>query len=1366
MVFQYVKRKRKWILVLPAAMLVLAGIGVVIQKATRTNEILKQQLLVRIRPFLDQGTDIRKLDFSLSNLHLRGVKLAPKNRTFLLEIDDLKIGYSLWNVIRYGFDPNKIAYEIVLQHPVFTLKKQQPAQEDSSRRNGRDTFRKTIDAFGSIQRFTVSNGDLRLENDIGQHVLLAHQLDGHLWTQPPDSGDLRLAGYLFDSKKQNLRLNGKINLLTGALVRLAAGIDESELSQEIPLLVPGFMAIRSGRIKAALQLDPDRGVKGIFELRNGFFSLKKAPMQFDGVELIGSIADSNLVFHGTVQRFNGSHLSISGKMRNWLRPRFDVSVSCPRLNLNSFITHMSPTAGSAVSGEAMMNLRLSGVAQNPTLDGRFFSDRFQLYGVSVNRLESRFSLRDSVLTLNGSTSPDEPLGVLMQGRMDLTDDRKMTQLAIALKGDFRSGAPGWLQKRVETLTGNLEGRFDGAFDKIAGSVQGKLAVFPKGNPQTVLYPELIYLNKQFAIALRSNQDFKMDGNVSNFFQNDIQWNITAEGAQWLLDFLPETGLDRCGKDLQIQLVFNGSQKEWFLETKCIRSRKPSTKTLEGKLVSKTGWKNRKEFSLKANYFGPAGDALPVEAQWILTPNSMTVRQCEIGSWIYAQGQIPRSDSEGLKADIRIDNLVFEKLHSVFPGLKPFVGRINGRIQFSGTRGKPLSRVEASLDKGNFNGVNGFEGEMNCDWTGKIFRSGDIEIRKNNIPLLVGHFAPSKGDSVTGKIQSGNLQFSELTQAWTGRKNMFNGEGAFEFGIHGSGLAPLVSGRIRIRNGSVKTMTFSDFSADITDTLQDQTGLAGGICQIRNGILVRDDGLNVEFWGDIPHGKTKTGDFSVMAKGNILGVLTEADPFFKKASGIGELFMKFAGERGAWTPSTGWIKLEKGQLELSSIVKKIEKLQLDARLVEGSPFLQITRCSGQVGSGLFSVNNDQARGVKPFVLPVVGIDLGVLYFTSQGRGIPVHIPGLMEPGDEGWIAFSGLNRGESFMITGPVSSFGLVGTLFLNDNRVTFPFLDTGGSGSGSDFLDRIHWNLRVVPRNDVHYIRNIGSPFGNVYLDLQLQNGNGELRFEGVIQDSTFNVWGRLVSTDGSIEVLDRYFKPERITFDYPKGAYTMKTDSTSLSFLSGRAYTTLTDSTGARTTVWMNLVTPNRITGYEEKGGMLEKVQFKFSTDNPNLGRTEADLLAALGYSTKEIKNRAYDAVGMQVDNYFFRPIFGPIERSMRRYLGLDMVRFSSMFGRNLIQLRELQPMGFDPRWLLRSTKLTVGKYLAPGLVLTYSGEIQNEYGYWLHTDGIGLKHSLTLEYSIRPDLFLEMEYLYDNRLLMQRREDARIWLRHVFPF
>jgi hypothetical protein len=239
--------------------------------------------------------------------------------------------------------------------------------------------------------------------------------------------------------------------------------------------------------------------------------------------------------------------------------------------------------------------------------------------------------------------------------------------------------------------------------------------------------------------------------------------------------------------------------------------------------------------------------------------------------------------------------------------------------------------------------------------------------------------------------------------------------------------------------------------------------------------------------------------------------------------------------------------------------------------------------------------------------------------------------------------------------------------------------------------------------------------------------------------------------------VLDRYFRPERIIFEYPKGGTPI---------FSGRAYTTVVDSMGVSSTVWLNLVSVDRETGLEEKGGPWSRVQFRFSTDNPNLGRNEADLLAAIGYSEGNMKNRAYDALGIQVENRLFRPIFKPIEKGLRKYLGFDMVKFSSMFSRNIFEQQTAETPIFDPKLLLRSSKVTLGKSFAPGLMLVYTGEVQNDYRYVYPMHGIGLRHALAVEYAIKPELMLELEYTYDSALLIQRREDKRIWLRHVFPF
>ena len=83
----------------------------------------------------------------------------------------------------------------------------------------------------------------------------------------------------------------------------------------------------------------------------------------------------------------------------------------------------------------------------------------------------------------------------------------------------------------------------------------------------------------------------------------------------------------------------------------------------------------------------------------------------------------------------------------------------------------------------------------------------------------------------------------------------------------------------------------------------------------------------------------------------------------------------------------------------------------------------------------------------------------------------------------------------------------------------------------------------------------------------------------------------------------------------------------------------------------------------------------------------------------------------------------------------------------------------------LLRSTKLVIGKFLADRFFLLYTGQLEAGVKYRFQQKGLGLRHTLGLEYRISPKLRLQMEYDYDSLHLLDR-DDKRIVIRHWFPF
>ena len=188
------------------------------------------------------------------------------------------------------------------------------------------------------------------------------------------------------------------------------------------------------------------------------------------------------------------------------------------------------------------------------------------------------------------------------------------------------------------------------------------------------------------------------------------------------------------------------------------------------------------------------------------------------------------------------------------------------------------------------------------------------------------------------------------------------------------------------------------------------------------------------------------------------------------------------------------------------------------------------------------------------------------------------------------------------------------------------------------------------------------------------------------------------------------------------------------------------------------------------EKGRWDEDVRFRLSSDNPNIvGSNEIQVLASLGYSVQSFPDKAKDVIGISTDNLIFRPLFRPVERKLEQTLGLDVIRFRSSFAKNIIFLNSNAYSKIDTRHrrylLFRSTQLTVGKYLSKNVFLLYSGQLEVGLDPIYQRDGLGLRHSLDLEYRIYPNLLLELQYNYD-RLLLTERDDKRIQIRHFFEF
>jgi hypothetical protein len=279
--------------------------------------------------------------------------------------------------------------------------------------------------------------------------------------------------------------------------------------------------------------------------------------------------------------------------------------------------------------------------------------------------------------------------------------------------------------------------------------------------------------------------------------------------------------------------------------------------------------------------------------------------------------------------------------------------------------------------------------------------------------------------------------------------------------------------------------------------------------------------------------------------------------------------------------------------------------------------------------------------------------------------------------------------------------------------------------------------------------------------------------------DESFRVEGSIQSSRGRVEYLDVNFKVEKFGAEFSKFEL--------YPTVYGRAYNTVRDSTGQFSRdIYLVLYAIDPETKQEISRGRWEDFRFKLVSSDPVIGETQEQVLGYLGYSVQNIPGKASEVGLTMTENFLIRPIVRPLEKKIEREFGLDYVRFRSHLTSNLFYLSTQRP-GFinqpllaasnlnnnvNPALLLlQSSEITVGKYLARDLYLTYTGQLLSGYEETnFEETKMGFYHRFGIEYRLLKNLLLEIEYNNFNlRTYYFERSDLndfRIKLRQSFHF
>ena len=677
------------------------------------------------------------------------------------------------------------------------------------------------------------------------------------------------------------------------------------------------------------------------------------------------------------------------------------------------------------------------------------------------------------------------------------------------------------------------------------------------------------------------------------------------------------------------------------------------------------------------------------------------------------------------------------------------GLVDGRVSFEGRKGSGTFR----LTDGRLEGVSGLEGELAFDWDERGLRIRDGFLRTPEETLL--SFERTREGDLRGRASA--IHASSLVRLFHPRGKSVGGLLSYDVSLaepaDDASKAGLLQADFDLVGGHIGGVGFDRLEGHLSGRL----GASGSVD------VTFEKGGTYKGWikGKLPLRSTGEMDLSAHAEGDILGLLMPLTEAIQQASGKGRVDVRLAGPWDAPVLRELQIVLEDGSLRSRFLTDRITKLKGKLTFDVARQFMGIEKLSGAVDGGRFWIENVpekevDGRQMTPLIWDRLGVSFGVLAFRTGKEGVELALPGLMREGEKGRLRFLGKADGEDFLIAGPSKTPRVRGRIKVLNAEFTYPFL-TAGSGAQDAFkraLKSVRWDMDVVSGEDVWYFRDTELASGGVHL--KVIEGD-VLAFHGSIAEKTFWLDGDLRAREGTVSYLDTEFHVEEAGLE-------VDTRYGGKPVLRFRAETTVyDDSTNAATDIYLEVYQEDKRTGARLERARWGDFEFGLRSSDPK-DDSQENILAKLGYAQGEYDRRAWGALTLGVESYLLRPLLNPMERKLRRALGLDVVRFRPSIARNLLHRRELlsPEQTMSDLALFQGTQWTLGQYVTRDWYLFYTGELEIGRDVY-QKEALGIKHRFGIEYRMWTNTVFQFEYDYDDLL---KEEDRQIRVRHWFPF
>lgn len=1367
-------------------------------------EKARQAIETEFRQAVGQSVRLKRVGLTWKGLRFKHFSVVDDSSRFSLSLQEVVVGINPLKLLAGHLSPLALVSSVQFRHPRLVLF-QGPDSASLHRPNFAEALERFVFVFqrlASIDRIQIRRGELFWQWRNGKTRALLTGLQGELVTQSRRTASLNLHGQFLDAAQSDITLTGTLDF-DRQKFQAVLDLNNCVLDEKVPFFSNGFYRLRraqlSGQVTADLSLsDLDRlHFGGGVRIRNFQLELFNHLVRADSVVVL--LKDRDLIIQPVEAQVEGATARFAGRILDIAHPRVEWQAELdhyPAQNLvkaHDIFRHVR-------SGVVHARAWFRGPLNDMTIEVKAASPRILYAVVPFHSVSTHFTYEGKRFEFHRLQADFRDLATGGSGWISLQEDR----LAFDLTSQLH--VPSKLFRILDRLDGSdlrIHTRLSGstATRTFRGFTQYWFArdadTLTSGIGRLTLEQERL----TFALhATAPGDTHRVSGAVEALFSNPVFTILDVKDFP-LARFTSNGLLARLARQCHLDAYLSGPYNSLVGRINLLsRNRERPLAVLSTNIRRGFSTQPHLRFALQVN---TAPRILKGEATFNFQPSAL---QVAVNFPDLARGELLFGDVQDGRFSGHFELMPFSITNYTanLPVLSKLLdeGTISGKLTIGGTAVQP--RIQFALDARDFivNRVGYYTTHLQGELNNSILKLKTFQVKLNEAPVFNARLAYNLDNHfISFLVEGRQLESNFLAETLFRDRSLIQGTASYSLQVEGPMPRPRVHGDLTIRDGQFSGNRFDDIEL----VFQDSIPPGASLFELQKHVLKVDrfryrnqEEYTIDAGGRIGLGEDGLLDLGLEVAGNVLAELPKLVDFFQAPRSEGHLQLKVGGTRGAPVIEQASLVIENGSMKFSNVLPPVKNLTLRAELAPGSRFINIETLEGDLNGRHARIYNLPVASVegnelKPVALDFLGLNLGVLVLETDPRGIPLSIPGLMHPDDIGYFAASGKKEGEKFYFAGPLETPTVRGKVTLYDCRVTFPFLgmedEFYGRKEGKEsqnwetenkvveYLLGVNWDVLAVPGNSNRYFVSIPAYVGKVYLDLNIDNTSPGLEFTGRLSDETFRIAGSVSSTRGRVEYLDVNFRVDNFGANFNRFELYPE--------VWGRAYTTVRDTSGVPKDIYLVLYAMDPETHQEVSRGRWEDFRFKLVSSDPNIGETQEQVLAYLGYDLEDlasIRSKAEEVGLSMTENLLFRPLMRPLERRLERELGLDYVRFRSNIASNFYYLtfpdrarllknpllfQQAQNNNFNPALLLlQSSEVTLGKYLARNIYLTYTGRLVSFYD----EARLGLNHRLGLEYRLLSNILLDLEFeKYQLRTQLYNRSqlhDFRIRVRHSFTF